>query len=166
MERRDFILKLSYLLALPLLPLGSIISCSNDEKVIALEVVLGKKIEDIYNNNQDKKFGNSLFSFVEKKNQKIKIFNFAITTSSLFLIIQNGKIEKISISVTDELLKNFQKHLKSLGVKKENEITKNEWGKENQILMNNTMLNITLCDNDSAENNQIILESKNFRNFF
>ena len=165
MDRKVFLKTISPLLLLPIIPVNLLSSCTSSNSSKDLSNIIGKKTKEVTAIGDQKEKGNSFFSFIEKKNESAKLMGFDVKADSIFYVIQNDVVQRISLVTNSKILDDFRTHLINSKWGKSQETTKNDWGSSEEFASSDGNLTISLCNNNMSDGNQIIIESKQFESY-
>lgn len=165
MDRKIFLKTISPLLLLPIIPINLLSSCTSSNNNKDLSDVIGRKSKEVSAIGNDKESGNSLYNFIEKKNESAKLLDFDVKADSIFYVIQSGVVQRVSLVVSSNILDEFSTHLTSSKWGKPLKTIKNDWGTNEEFVSNDGNLTVSLCNNNLSDGNQIIIESKLFKSY-
>ena len=164
MDRKIFLKTISPLLLLPIIPINLLSSCSSSNDGKDLSDVIGEKSKEIGAIGNDKESGNSLYKFIETKNESAKLLEFDVKADSIFYVIQNDVVQRVSLVTSSHILDEFRTYITSKWGRLSKTI-KNDWGKREEFVSNDGNLKISLCNNNLSDGNQIIIQSKQFKSY-
>lgn len=165
MDRKVFLKTISPLLLLPIIPVNLLSSCTSSNGSPDLSNVLGKKSKEVVAIGNDKESGNSLYNFIEKKNESAKLLGFDVKADFIFYVIQNNVVQRVSLLIRSNILNEFRTHLISSKWGKSLKTIKNDWGTSEEFVSNDGNLTVSLCNNNLSDGNQVIIQSKQFKSY-